>query len=411
MKTITPPVSALRPSFCAVAGRIHAFSPAARAAGTAQAGPDGRGPAGPEVRGHAPHLARRHAGSPTRSREAELRRRTPTSPRSGSPTSRRARRVQLTSGKKSCVRPDLVARRRAGSPSPPTASTTSSQIFAHPPVRRRGRYSSRKARTRASAPSTGRPTAGQIAFTVERPEAGGRKDRDKDHYGELRGRPTRTTRITHLWTIDVAEALKRHDRSAGTKGGTSPSAASTGRPTGSAIAFERDHQSRPRRTAARPDISIVLDRWTRRCRPLVDQAGPGQPAALVAGRHDRSPSRRAMGAAVLLLHEQPPRRRSRRRAAPSRELTEGLRREPEPDRLAERTASTSRPRRRRPAHLFRLDPATQAVDADQRPGRRRWVFGGISFDGRRQARSRSSDRGPTALAEVCVTVSAGDRAR
>ena len=215
------------------------------------------------------------------------------------------------------------------------------------------------------------PDGKTIAFSAPEPDRPGKKDR-KEHLADFEV-VRRDYAFTHLFTIDVAEALKApvKGKPSARRARTSASASFSWSPDGSRIAFSATINPDLIQGGTSDIYVLTLD----------GDAGPEDRVAARARYRARS-GRPTAGRSSS-------RRRWARRASsatnsrlavvsaeggPVRSSTDAFDENAEPPRLDRRTASTSAPRRRRPSHLFRLDPATGADYAAlgaRRPDRQR----------------------------------------
>ncbi|MCK7483612.1 MAG: hypothetical protein M0C28_46260 [Candidatus Moduliflexus flocculans] len=223
----------------------------------------------------------------------------------------------------------------------------------------------------------------------------------KDFYGDY-DVVRREYTYTHLWTIDVAEALrapqpgKRRTDGQGLHGRRLRLVARRDKDR-----LQRDRQPRPHQ---RRDVGHLRPRPGRRRASGRSSTSPGRTPRRCwspDGTVDRS-SRRAMGRPDYYAREQPSWPSSRRRAAPS---------------AADRRPSTRIPalvawndgrhllrghRRRPPRTSSALDPG-DAGDRARDRGPDEAMVSGFSFSARRPSAWRSVAPRPTALAEVCVS--------
>jgi len=299
--------------------------------------------------------------------------------------------VQLTRGKKSCSGP-------AWSPDGRWLAFTSSraddksQIFAISPV---GGEAIQLTKNETGVNGFGwSPDGKTMAFTATDPESKESKDR-KDHYGDYEV-VRREYRFAHLWTLDVAEALKAPQagrrRTSGkdwTVGGFDWS------PDGAKIAFSASLNS-DLINGGTSDI-YVLDLAGDSVKKIVATPGP-----------DSSPSWSPDGRSILFSSAMGKpdyfARNSRLAVVPAeggppRSLTDAF---DENLYAADWTADGVyfSAAQKTAAHLFRLDPASLKITRISVPDDA--IISSFSFsrDGRRMALVTMS---PMALGEVCVS--------
>ena len=229
------------------------------------------------------------------------------------------------------------------------------------------------------------------------PQTQGAKDR-KEHLGDFEVVRREYTH-THLWTLDVAEALQ----SAGRR-----HAAHEGQATFSVGALRlvaRRNDGSRSAPPINPDLIqggtadiYLLDARRRHGEEARVAAGAGHESALVARRHaDRVLDRRWAAPSYFATN-------SRLAVVPAdggtpRSITDAFDEEPGLRRVERRTASISRALQKTASHLFRVDPATGAITRVSGPDG--LMAGGFSLtrDGTAMAFTAAS---PTSLAEVYV---------